>query len=736
MEAPTAEIEPAADRAVARAHGLTDKEWDRILELLGRPPNQTELGIFSAMWNEHCSYKSSRVWLRQLPTTGDRVIHGPGENAGVVDLGHGQAVAFKIESHNHPTYIEPYQGAATGVGGILRDVFTMGARPVAALNALWFGSPTHPATRRLLAGAVAGIGGYGNSFGVPTVGGQLGFDPSYNGNCLVNAFVAGVVDTDAVFTAQAAGVDRPVVYLGARTGRDGVGGASMASTVFGTEVDSKRPTVQIGDPFTGKRLCEACLELFRTGAVVAIQDMGAAGLTCSSAEMAASGGLGIELNLDAVPCRESGMSAYEMMLSESQERMLMVLHPEHETAARAIFEKWDLEFAVIGRLIAEDRLRVLRHGNLHADLPLQVLTAAAPEYTRPHTATPPRSAATVADCDSPIQSLRALIRSPTLASRRWVWEQYDHMVMADTVIRPGADAAVVRIHGTERGLALTLDCNPHYCHADPESGGQQAVAEACRNLRAVGAQPLAITNCLNFGSPERPGIMGQFVGCVEGMSAASRALGVPVVSGNVSFYNETSDTAILPTPTIGAVGLLERLDQVIHPEIGAEEAELILLGTTRGHLCVSLYARELAQQVDGPPPPVDLEAELATGQLVGELNALGLIRACHDLSDGGLAVAAAEMALQGNRGLALAAPPTNMRISEWYFGEDQGRYLIVATPSDYDRIMELAGISGIPAARVGAVTDRDAIELGGEAMPLTELRHLHGEFLQQYMKSP
>ncbi|MFQ5939992.1 MAG: phosphoribosylformylglycinamidine synthase subunit PurL, partial [Alphaproteobacteria bacterium] len=543
LRAPTPE-------AVAE-HGLSDREYDRILDIMGREPNLLELGIFSVMWSEHCSYKSSKKWLRTLPTQAPHVIHGPGENAGVIDIGDGLAAVFKMESHNHPSYIEPYQGAATGVGGILRDVFTMGARPVANLNALRFGDPEHPKTRHLLAGVVAGIGGYGNCVGVPTVGGEVNFDPGYDGNILVNAMTVGIAPKDRIFTSQASGVGNPVVYVGSKTGRDGIHGATMASAEFGAGAEAKRPTVQVGDPFTEKLLIEACLELMATDAIVAIQDMGAAGLTCSSFEMASKGGLGVELDLDTVPCREEAMTPYEIMLSESQERMLMVLKPGKEGLARAVFEKWDLDFAVVGRLTDTGRMVLKLNSEPVGDLPIDPLAEASPEYDRPWQASPEPAALEPASVAPPADTGRALLRlvgAPDLCSRRWVWEQYDHMVMADTVGRPGGDAALVRIHGSDRALALSADCTPRYCQASPRRGGAQAVAEAWRNLHAVGAQSLAVTDNLNFGNPERPEIMGQFVGCVQGVAEACAALDMPVVSGNVSLYNETEGKGIPPTP--------------------------------------------------------------------------------------------------------------------------------------------------------------------------------------------
>ncbi len=712
--------EPEVTQALAVEHGLKPDEYARLLALLGRSPTFTELGIVSAMWNEHCSYKSSKIHLRTLPTEGPQVICGPGENAGIVDIGDGLAVVFKMESHNHPSFIEPYQGAATGVGGILRDVFTMGARPVACLNALSFGAPDLAKTRSLLAGAVAGIGGYGNAFGVPTVGGELRFHPAYNGNCLLNAMAVGLVEADRIFYSAASGVGRPVVYLGAKTGRDGVGGATMASAEFGEDAEAKRPTVQVGDPFTEKRLLEACLELMATGAVVSIQDMGAAGLTCSAVEMGDKGDLGVALDLDAVPCRETAMTAYEMMLSESQERMLMVLRPEKEAEARAIFEKWDLDFAVVGETIKEDRFVVRHKGRVRAELPLKALSGEAPVYDRPwEESAPPAPLGKIPEID-PGEALLRLMSGPNLCSRAWVWEQYDHMVMADTVVRPGSDAAVVRVHGTEKALALTADVTPRYCKADPVEGGRQAVAEAYRNLCATGAKPLAVTDNLNFGNPEKPEIMGQVVGCIRGIGEACRALDMPVVSGNVSLYNETEGRAILPTPTIGAVGLLASLEEVI-PMAPPEDAALVLLGPVLGHLGQSALLWELWARAEGPAPAVDLDAERRAGELVRSLARKGLVAAAHDLSDGGLAVAAAEMALAAGQGVRLGARDSLDPLA-WFFGEEQGRYLVAAeSEAAVAEIQEAARIAGVPAARVGEITG-DTVRLGAARLPLAELR--------------
>ncbi|MBP7241880.1 phosphoribosylformylglycinamidine synthase subunit PurL [Amaricoccus sp.] len=720
--APEKTREPEVTDALVAAHGLKPDEYERILRLIARTPTLTELGIFSAMWNEHCSYKSSKKWLRTLPTEGPQVICGPGENAGVIDIGDGQALVFKMESHNHPSYIEPYQGAATGVGGILRDVFTMGARPIAAMNALSFGSPEHPKTRRLVHGVVEGIGGYGNAFGVPTVGGELRFHPAYDGNCLVNAFAAGLADADAIFYSAASGVGVPVVYLGAKTGRDGVGGATMASAEFDATIEEKRPTVQVGDPFTEKRLLEACLELMASGAVISIQDMGAAGLTCSAVEMGDKGGLGIRLDLDRVPVREEGMTAYEMMLSESQERMLMTLRPEKEAEARAIFDKWDLDFAVVGETIPEDRFLIMQGGEVKADLPLKALSGEAPEYDRPwEEGPPPPPLGPIPEIDV-AEALKALVASPNYSSRAWVWSQYDHMVLADTVVVPGSDAGVVRIHGTGKAVAFTSDVTPRYCQADPQRGGAQAVAEAYRNLCATGALPLAVTDNLNFGNPEKPEIMGQLVGCIRGIAEACAALDMPVVSGNVSLYNETEGKAILPTPTIGAVGLLPSVDFVI-PMAPREGDRLLLLGETSGHLGQSALLAEVLGRVEGEAPAVDLAAERAAGEFLRSANTAGLIAAAHDLGDGGLALAAAEMALAGGLGVEIVSD-ADVEPAGWFFGEDQGRYLIACAPEAAAALLARGAEAGVPLRPVGRAAGV-ALRLGAASIPLAELGELH-----------
>ena len=704
--------EPAITPDLIASHGLSIDEYQRLLEIIGREPTFTELGIFSAMWNEHCSYKSSKKWLRTLPTDGPQVICGPGENAGVVDIGDGQAVVFKMESHNHPSYIEPYQGAATGVGGILRDVFTMGARPIASMNSLSFGEPSHHKTRQLVNGVVAGVGGYGNCFGVPCVGGEVRFDPAYNGNCLVNAFAAGLADADKIFYSAASGVGMPVVYLGAKTGRDGVGGATMASAEFDDTIEDKRPTVQVGDPFTEKRLMEATLELMATGAVISIQDMGAAGLTCSAVEMGDKGKLGIRLHLENVPVRETQMTAYEMMLSESQERMLMVLRPELEAEAKAVFDKWDLDFAIVGETIPEDRFHIVYNGKTMADLPLSKLASSAPEYDRPWVETP--AAAPLADVPGidPIDGLRALLASPNYAGKQWVYEQYDTMVMADSARTPGLGAGIVRIHGTDKSLAFTSDVTPRYVKANPIEGGKQAVAEAYRNLCAVGAKPLATTDNLNFGNPEKPEIMGQFVGAIKGIGEAVAALDMPIVSGNVSLYNETDGKGILPTPTIGAVGILYHSDEIIGCDVRDGHVAL-LIGETTGHLGQSALLSEVFGRIEGDAPHVDLEAEAKHGQFIRDNR--DLITACTDLSDGGLALAAFELAEKTGVGVTLDASDTPT-----LFGEDQARYLVACNFDKAEALMTAAGQAGVPVISVGKFGG-DQVRFGSVSAPLADL---------------
>jgi len=719
--------------ALVAEHGLKPDEYERILALIGREPTLTELGIFSAMWNEHCSYKSSKRWLRTLPTKGPRVVQGPGENAGVVDIGDGLVVVFKMESHNHPSFIEPYQGATTGVGGILRDVFTMGARPIAALNALRFGAPDHPRTRHIVAGVVAGIGGYGNSFGVPTVGGEVNFDRRYNGNCLVNAMAVGLAKADGIFLSAASGVGMPIVYLGSKTGRDGIHGASMASAEFDEGSEEKRPTVQVGDPFAEKLLLEACLELMASGAVIAIQDMGAAGLTCSAVEMGAKGDLGVELDLDKVPCREAGMTAYEMMLSESQERMLMVLRPEQEAEAEAIFRKWGLDFAVIGHTTDTLRFVVKHHGETMAELPIKELGDMAPEYDRPFVDRPKPAAVDPATVPAPADlaaTLLDLVGSPDLASRRWVWEQYDHLIQGNTVQRPGGDAAVVRVDGTKKGLALGVDVTPRYCRADPFEGGKQAVAECWRNLTAVGALPIALTDNLNFGNPEKPEIMGELVGCIRGIGEAARALDFPVVSGNVSLYNETLGEAILPTPAIGGVGLLDDVSKSVGVAFRAAGEAVLLIGGHGRELGQSIYLRDVLKREDGAPPPVDLAVEKRNGDFVRGLIGAGRITACHDLSDGGLAIALAEMAMASGLGAAVEVPaPAHVAL----FAEDQARYVVTLPEAAVAAVVADAAAAGVPTARLGT-TGGDMLILAPDvAISVANLKARHEDWFPHFM---
>ena len=726
---------PAVTPALAAEHGLKPDEYARILKLIGRAPTFTELGIFSAMWNEHCSYKSSRLHLKTLPTKAPWVIQGPGENAGVIDIGDGQACIFKMESHNHPSFIEPYQGAATGVGGILRDVFTMGARPVACLNALRFGAPEHPKTRHLVAGVVAGIGGYGNAFGVPTVGGSVGFHTRYDGNILVNAMAVGIARTDEIFYAKATGVGNPIVYLGSKTGRDGIHGASMASAAFEADAEEKRPTVQVGDPFAEKLLLEACLELMQTGAVIAIQDMGAAGLTSSAVEMGAKGNLGIELNLDAVPCREIGMSAYEMMLSESQERMLMVLDPGKRAAAEAVFVKWGLDFAVIGHTTDTLRFVVRHQGEVKADLPIKELGDEAPLYDRPWVPTAPQPVIAAESVTPPMShgaALLKLIGSPDLCSKRWVWEQYDHIILGNSVQMPGGDAGVIRLGDGPKGLAMTTDVTPRYCEADPAEGGKQAVAEAWRNLTAVGARPLAVTDNLNFGNPERPEYMGQLVGCIKGIGEACRALDFPVVSGNVSLYNETQGRGILPTPTIGGVGVVDDVARTMTLAFKGADQLILLIGVTKGWLGQSLYLRDICGREEGAPPPVDLAAEKRNGDFVRGLIGEGLVTAVHDISDGGLAVALAEMAMAGGVGARLGAMDPAVPAHAALFGEDQGRYVVTATKEDAVRLTAMATRAGVHWSGLG-VTGGDALVIEGESVALAALAGAHEGWLPGFM---
>ena len=712
-------------------HGLNEEEYARILHAMGREPNLVELGIFSVMWSEHCSYKSSRIHLKKLPTSAPWVICGPGENAGVINIGDGPngtklAAIFKMESHNHPSYIEPYQGAATGVGGILRDVFTMGARPVANLNALRFGRPDHPKMKHLVQGVVAGIGGYGNCVGVPTVGGETNFHPAYDGNILVNAMTVGIADQDKIFYSAATGVGNPIVYVGSKTGRDGIHGATMASADFGEDTEEKRPTVQVGDPFTEKLLIEACLELMASDAIVAIQDMGAAGLTSSSVEMATNGKAGIILDMDKVPCREEGMTPYEMMLSESQERMLMVLKPGREEFAKAIFDKWELDFAVIGEVTDTGHMVLMWQGEVVCDIPLGPLAEDAPLYDRPSaskdeykTWAKVKPLGDIPESTDIGADLLKLMACPDLASRAWIWQQYDSQVGGDTAQLSGGDAAVVRIHGTNRALAMSTDCTPRYCYADPYEGGKQAVAETYRNISAVGATPLAITNCLNFANPQRPEIMAQIVGCLEGMADACRALDYPIVSGNVSLYNESKATgggsAILPTPAIGGVGVLDDVSTMTTIGFKTVGDVIWLLGEVGTHLGQSLWLREIAGREDGDAPVVDLDLERQQGEQVRQLIARGIVSAVHDVSDGGLLVALTEMALAGKKGCTLSAVLDTVQA----FGEDQGRYVLTTPP----------GVTVPNAVAIGTVGGTKVADV-----ELADLHAAHDSFFKEWME--
>ena len=723
--------EPEITPALAAEHGLKGEEYQRVLKIMGRTPSFTELGIFSVMWSEHCSYKSSRVHLKKLPTSAPWVIQGPGENAGVIDIGDGQAAIFKMESHNHPSFIEPYQGAATGVGGIMRDVFTMGARPIANINALRFGDPKHPKTRGLVAGVVSGIGGYGNCMGVPTVGGEINFHPSYNGNILVNAMTVGLAEQDAIYYARGAGIGQPVVYVGSKTGRDGIHGATMASATFDDDAEAQRPTVQVGDPFVEKLLLEACLELMQQDAIISIQDMGAAGLTSSSVEIADKGGIGVHLTLDNVPMREPGMSPYEIMLSESQERMLMILKPGKEDLARAIFEKWDLDFAVIGVTTAERRLKLDMNGRTWCDMPVPPLVDDAPQYDRPQKAYDlPQALADAPALPAGMthgDALKKLVGCPDVASKRWVWEQYDSLVMGNTVAAPGqADAALVKLPGRDKTLAISSDCTPRYCQANPYEGGKQAVAESYRNICATGSKPLAVTNNLNFGNPERPDIMWQFAECLRGMGDACRALDYPIISGNVSLYNETNDKAILPTPVIGGVGVAA--DWRATRGIGFKAAghDIVLIGKVTGHLGQSLFLREILGREEGTPPTVDLPTERKHGEFVRAAIAGGLVTASHDVADGGVLLAVAEMAMAGGFGARLGAQDT-----AFWFGEDQSCYLLAT--ADSAKLLEMAAKQGVPATVIGQ-TQPEMLQIATETgISINELRQINEKWMPAYM---
>lgn len=729
--------EPPMTPALVAEHGLSEAEYAIILDRLGREPNLTELGIFSVMWSEHCSYKSSRRHLAKFPTKGPRVIQGPGENAGVIDIDDGQAAVFKMESHNHPSFIEPYQGAATGVGGIMRDVFTMGARPIALANALRFGSPDHPLTRRLVSGVVAGIGGYGNCVGVPTVCGETNFHPGYNGNILVNAMCVGLADADKIFYARGAKIGSPIVYFGSKTGRDGIHGATMASAEFDEASEEKRPTVQVGDPFVEKLLIEACLELMATDSIEAIQDMGAAGLTSSSVEMAGKEYLGIELDMNAVPVRETGMTPYEMMLSESQERMLAILKPGREAEAEAIMKKWDIDFAVIGKTTDTGRMVLHWNGAIVCDIPVAPLSEDAPNYDRPWVQPALQPAVTSANV-SPISDWAAttlkLLSCPDGASKRWLWEQYDRHVMADSLEESAtpSDAAIVRIHGTSKALAISCDCTPRYVTADPYEGGKQVVAEAWRNLTATGANPIAITDNLNFGNPQRPEIMGQFVRATDGMAEACAMLDFPVVSGNVSLYNETSGQAIPPTPAIGGVGLLTDYTK----RVGFGDVQMgdmvILVGQTTDNLGATLALREIWGREDGAPPKVDLAQERVTGDVVRNLIQAGHIRSCHDLSDGGLLIAAAEIAIASGTGLAISLPE-GLSAEAALLSEDQARYLLIVDPTHADTIFEALESKAIACAAIGSAGGCELAIQSVLALDITDLKQAHEAWMPAFM---
>ena len=733
--------EPTVTETLAREFGLSETEYKIILDILGRTPSFTELGIFSVMWSEHCSYKSSRLHLKKLPTSAPWVIQGPGENAGVIDIGDNQAIVFKMESHNHPSYIEPYQGAATGVGGIMRDVFTMGARPIANINALRFGDPDHPKTKSLLAGVVAGIGGYGNCVGVPTVGGETNFHKSYNGNILVNAMTVGLADQDKIYYARGAGAGQPIIYVGSKTGRDGIHGATMSSKEFDDDSASSRPTVQVGDPFTEKLLIEACLELMSMDAIISIQDMGAAGLTSSSVEIASKGDIGVRLDLDAVPQREIGMSPYEIMLSESQERMLMILKPEMTEAARKIFEKWDLDFAVIGETNTSKHLQLSMYGQMWCDIPVPPLVDQSPLYDRPHIPTPARASIESENVETDIlQALTTLIASPNIASKRWIWEQYDSLVRAETIFSSGVqntqaghagDAALVQIPNTKKAIAISSDCTPRYCYADPVMGGRQAVAESWRNITAVGATPLAITNNLNFGNPEKPDIMGQFVGCLDGMGDACRALNYPIVSGNVSLYNETNGIGIFPTPVIGGVGLIADSSKAVGFQIAHQNAVAFLVGADGSHLGQSLYLSEILKREEGTAPSVDLSLEKQNGDFVRAQILSGGIHACHDISDGGLLIALSELLMANSIGFKAASDlPMTAR---FWFGEDQARY--IAVTSDPESFIKNAAAAGVAVRALGTFGG-DRLDLGHNvSIQTAKLIELNEAWLPRLMGS-
>ena len=720
-------------------HGLKKDEYKKICDLLKRVPNITELGIFSAMWNEHCSYKSSRFHLKNLPTKGKNVIQGPGENAGVIDIGDNDAIVFKIESHNHPSFIEPYQGAATGVGGIMRDVFTMGARPIANLNSIHFGSPQHKKTKNLLRGVVHGIGGYGNCMGVPTIAGQTSFDESYNGNILVNAMTLGLVKKDKIFYSKAAGLGKPVIYVGSKTGRDGIHGASMASASFDDKIEEKKPTVQVGDPFTEKLLLEACLELMAGDSIIAIQDMGAAGLTSSSIEMASKGNLGIEINLNKVPCREAKMTPYEIMLSESQERMLIVLENGKEDLAKKIFDKWNLDFAIIGKTTKSKRIELYFDEKKVANIPVNTLVENSPMYDRKwkKAKLPKKIKIQKEDLKGlkVVNVLNKILSNPNVCSKEWIWQQYDHTVMGDTIQKPGGDAGVVRVHGTNKAVAASVDSSAVYCWAHPLSGGKQIVCESWRNLISVGAKPIAITNCLNFGSPENEENMGEFVECVQGLGEASAYLDFPVVSGNVSFYNQTKDVGIKPTPTIGGVGLIKDYENMVTMDLKEVDNILLVIGKTEGHLDQSLFAREILSEKNGPPPEINLFNEKNNGETILRLIDQKFIKSAHDVSLGGIVTALSKMCIKGKKGATLKKPNYLINEFEYLFGEDQGRYIIEISKDDLKNVTKILKDNSVHFDELGMVNEGDLIINDKTKVSIDDLIKSHTTWLTNYISN-
>jgi len=722
---------------VAIDHGLKKDEYAKICELLERTPNITELGIFSAMWNEHCSYKSSRLHLKKLPTKGKQVIQGPGENAGVIDIGDNDAIVFKIESHNHPSFIEPYQGAATGVGGIMRDVFTMGARPIANLNSIHFGSPQHKKTKNLLRGVVHGIGGYGNCMGVPTIAGQTNFDSSYNGNILVNAMTLGLVKKDKIFYSKAAGLNKPVIYVGSKTGRDGIHGASMASASFDEKIEEKKPTVQVGDPFTEKLLLEACLELMAGDSIIAIQDMGAAGLTSSSIEMASKGNLGIEINLNKVPCREAKMTPYEIMLSESQERMLIVLESGKEEQAKKIFDKWNLDFAVIGKTTKSKKIELYFDDQQVADIPVNTLVENSPMYDRKwkKAKLPKKNKIKKEDLKNLkiIDVLKKILANPNVCSKEWIWQQYDHTVMGDTIQKPGGDSGVVRVHGTDKAVAASVDSSAVYCWAHPLTGGKQVVCESFRNLISVGAKPLAITNCLNFGSPENENNMGEFVECVQGIGEAAEYLKFPVVSGNVSFYNQTKDEGIKPTPSIGGVGLIKDYKKMITMNFKEVDNIVLVIGKTEGHIDQSLFARNILDEKNGPPPEINLFNEKNNGETLLKLIDNNLIQSAHDVSVGGIITAVSKMCIKGNKGINLKKPKYLINEIEYFFAEDQGRYIIEITKKDLKKVTDILNKNAVHFDELGKVNENELFINEKTKVTIDELKTSNTSWLTKYM---